>query len=246
MTLFALGLVVVGALIHALWNLLAKHSNGGAHFVWCYSAVCSVLYLPLAVWAVSTGGMKWSWLAVGMIGATGLLHLGYSLILQGGYRRAGLSVVYPVARGTGPALSVIGAVFLLGEHMTVASATGAFLIVSGVLVIGLARSRDRASQVWTGIRWGGLTGLFIAAYTLNDGAAVRIVGLSPIVVDYFGGHHPAHAIGAGRLARSCSASCRMAEECEVDPGDRRDCADSLYPCALRDEAGADQSRGAGA
>jgi drug/metabolite transporter (DMT)-like permease len=186
LTLLALGLVVVGALIHAWWNLLAKHSEGGAHFVWSYSAVNAVLFMPLAVWALSTGGMKWTWLAMGMLLATGVLHLCYSLILQAGYRRAGLSVVYPVARGTGPALSVLGAIFFLGEHATVASAIGALLVVGGVLVIGLARRSGTGSSVWTGIQWGGLTGLFIAAYTLNDGAAVRLVGLSPIVVDYFG------------------------------------------------------------
>lgn len=186
MTSFALGLVVVGAVIHALWNLLAKHSEGGTHFVWCYSAVSAALYLPLAAWALSAGGMKWTWLALGMLLGTGILHLCYALILQGGYRRAGLSVVYPVARGTGPALSVAGAIFFLGEHATTASVTGALLVVGGVLVIGLARRNGTGSSVWTGIQWGGLTGLFIAAYTLNDGAAVRIIGLSPIVVDYFG------------------------------------------------------------
>jgi drug/metabolite transporter (DMT)-like permease len=186
LTLFALGLVVVGALIHALWNLLAKQSAGGALLVWWYSVVSTALYTPLALWAIAGGGMKWTWLAGGMILATGILHLGYSLALQAGYRRGGLSVVYPVARGTGPALSVVGAIFFLGERATTASIAGTFLVVGGVLIIGLARRGETASQVWTGIRWGGLIGLFIASYTLNDGAAVRIVGLSPIVIDYFG------------------------------------------------------------
>ena len=40
--------------------------------------------------------------------------------------------------------------------------------------------------LWSGIKWGALTGLFIAGYTLNDGAAVRLLGVSPIVIDYFG------------------------------------------------------------
>ena len=36
---------------------------------------------------------------------SGLIHLAYSLCLQRGYRVADLSVVYPVARGSGPMLS---------------------------------------------------------------------------------------------------------------------------------------------
>jgi len=186
LTLFALSLVVIGALIHATWNLLAKHSRGGTHFVWAYSVVSAVLYLPLAVWALASGGMKWTLPAVVTILATGGLHLGYSLVLQGGYKRAGLSVVYPVARGTGPALAVIGAVALLHEPVTLASAAGTLLVIGGVFIIGFARDRASGIPIWPGIRWGALTGLFIAAYTLNDGAAVRLLALSPILVDYFG------------------------------------------------------------
>ena len=186
LTLFALSLVVIGALIHATWNLLAKHSRGGTHFVWAYSVVSAVLYLPLAVWALASGGMKWTLPAVVTILATGGLHLGYSLVLQGGYKRAGLSVVYPVARGTGPALAVIGAVALLHEPVTLASAAGTLLVIGGVFIIGFARDRASGIPILPGIKWGALTGLFIAAYTLNDGAAVRLIGLSPIVVDYFG------------------------------------------------------------
>jgi drug/metabolite transporter (DMT)-like permease len=182
----ALSLVVVGALIHASWNLLAKHSRGGTHFVWAYSVVAAILYLPLAAWALMEGGMKWTLPAIIAILATGGLHLGYSLVLQGGYKRAGLSVVYPVARGTGPALSVIGAIAILGEPVTVASAAGTLLVVGGVFIIGFARDRASGIPIWPGIKWGALTGLFIAAYTLNDGAAVRLLALSPILVDYFG------------------------------------------------------------
>jgi drug/metabolite transporter (DMT)-like permease len=186
LTLFALSLVVVGALIHATWNLLAKHSRGGVHFVWAYSVVSAVLYLPLAMWALLAGGMKWTLPAIVAILATGGLHVGYSLVLQGGYKRAGLSVVYPVARGTGPALSVIGAILILGEPVTFASAAGALLVIGGVFIIGFARDRASGIPIWPGIKWGALTGIFIAAYTLNDGAAVRLLALSPILVDYFG------------------------------------------------------------
>ena len=47
-------------------------------------------------------GMQWSWMVVGAILMSSLLHLGYSLCLQRGYQVADLSVVYPIARGTGP------------------------------------------------------------------------------------------------------------------------------------------------
>src|SRR3954453_8045439 len=105
---------------------------------------------------------------------SGALHLGYSTSLQGGYGRADLSVVYPVARGTGPALSVIGAIVLLGETFNIAIAAGTALVVACIFVIGSV-GRSVHGPVWPGVRWGALTGLFIAAYTVNDGAAVRLL-----------------------------------------------------------------------
>lgn len=185
MNLLALGLVVVGAILHASWNLLAKRSASGPLFVWTYSAVSTVLYLPLVVWALGSLSVAWTPRAVGVVLASGALHLGYSLALQAGYRRADLSTVYPVARGAGPLFSVTGAVLLLGEPLGFWTALGAGLVVGGVFLVGSAgRSAEKA--FWPGVAWGALTGAFIAAYTLNDGAAVKRLAIPPIIIDYFG------------------------------------------------------------
>jgi drug/metabolite transporter (DMT)-like permease len=114
-----------------------------------------------------------------------VLHLGYSLSLQAGYRTSDLSLVYPIARGFGPLLSFVGAVLLLGEHSTVLSAVGLVLIVAGILLVaGLMREPHRAPR--KGIFFGLLTGLFIASYTLNDGWAVKVLAISPFIVDFTG------------------------------------------------------------
>lgn len=183
---FAFGLVLVGAFVHAVWNLLAKRASGGSLFVWAYSCVTALLYFPLAVWALAAAGSKWSGFQALIIGVSGILHLGYSQALQAGYRRAGLSVVYPVARGTGPALSVLGAVVFLRETLSYTVEAGTGLVIAGVLVIGLIRRSTTRAAVGPGLYWGAITGAFIASYTLNDGAAVRLFGISPIVIDYFG------------------------------------------------------------
>src|ERR1041385_731413 len=182
----ALGLVLVGALIHAIWNLLAKRVSGGSLFVWAYSLVTAVLYFPLAVWALASTSSRLSAFQALIIFVSGLLHLGYSQALQAGYRRANLSVVYPVARGTGPALSVIGAAALLGEKLSYSVVAGTGLVAAGVLVTGFVQRTGTRGPVKQGLVWGAMTGAFIASYTLNDGAAVRYLGVSPILIDYFG------------------------------------------------------------
>jgi drug/metabolite transporter (DMT)-like permease len=181
----ALVLVITAAFVHATWNLLAKRAGGGRLFIWSYSAVTAVLYFPLVVWVLYRDGVAWSPLVIAAILTSGLLHLGYSVCLQTGYRKADLSVVYPIARGTGPALSVMGAIMFLGEPATATVIGGAGLIVAGVLVIGLAGIRARG-PIWPGIRWGALTGTMIACYTIADGYTVRYLSLSPILLDYFG------------------------------------------------------------
>jgi drug/metabolite transporter (DMT)-like permease len=117
--------------------------------------------------------------------ATAVLHLAYSLALQAGYRAGDLSLVYPIARGSGPLLSFAGAALLLGERPGWIALAGVLLVVAGiVLVADIGRAPLRSARA--GITWGLITGAFIAAYTLNDGWAVKYLAVSPIIVDYAG------------------------------------------------------------
>src|SRR6186713_2943283 len=134
MTLAALCLVLLAALTHASWNIYAKVAAESRHFVWLFSAGSVLIYGPVvsAVLYVERPVFEARhWLA---LGATSVLHLLYSLSLQTGYRHSDLSVVYPIARGTGPLLSVMGAGLLLGEALTAQAVGGLVLIVGGILL----------------------------------------------------------------------------------------------------------------
>jgi drug/metabolite transporter (DMT)-like permease len=168
--------VVSAAVAHAGWNLSAKRvPHGGALFVWL-AAVCSVVVLlPFVVVIVVQGGLPgvW-WLAFGV---SGVIHLGYFVLLQRGYRVGDLSVVYPLARGSGPLLSVVAAVWVLGERPGVPALIGAAAVILGVFVIGgLGIGGTR------GVGYGLATGALIAAYTLWDAHAVTTLAVSPFVL----------------------------------------------------------------
>lgn len=186
MSAAALALVVCAALLHASWNLLAKKAAGGAAFIWLYSAANVVLYAPVVLAMVWLTRPVWGWREAGFVLMSSALHIGYSLSLQRGYQRADLSIVYPVARGTGPLFSTLGAVLLLGERPGPFALAGACAIVGGVFVIagGLALLRQRDARAGMGLRYGALTGLFIAAYTVCDGYAVQAVLIAPLLLDY--------------------------------------------------------------
>jgi drug/metabolite transporter (DMT)-like permease len=185
MTFAALSLVLLAALTHASWNISAKSAAESRHFVWLFSAGSVLIYGPVVLAVVLVEQPVFEtrhWLA---LAATSVLHLLYSLSLQTGYRHSDLSVVYPIARGTGPLLSFIGAGLLLGEALTLRSATGLLLIVGGILLVaGIVGHHRRAPRV--GVFDGLLTGALIAAYTLNDGWAVKVLLISPFVIDFTG------------------------------------------------------------
>jgi drug/metabolite transporter (DMT)-like permease len=185
MPLLAVVAVLLAALTHATWNLAAKRAAGARHFVWLYSALSVLLYTPVVlgiVWQTRPQFTSIHWLA---LSASAVLHIGYSLILQAGYRASDLSLVYPLARGSGPLLSFFLAVWILGESSTWLSLLGVLLVVCGiVLVSGLFNNRHKAPRA--GILFGLGTGLFIASYTINDGWAVKVLLISPFIVDYVG------------------------------------------------------------
>lgn len=167
MHLAALGLVIIAAFTHAFWNFLAKKASAGPLFVWCYTVFTVIIYFPIAAWLIFQGQMPSTPTAWIVIATSSLLHLGYSIILQRGYQAADLSVVYPVARGTGPLLSATGAYLFLGEIATPYSILGLLIIVGGIGIIAKLDQliANRHSAILRGVQYGVLIGLFITCYT---------------------------------------------------------------------------------
>jgi uncharacterized membrane protein len=180
-------LVILAAALHASWNLISKKAAAAAgDFVFAYRLLSALFYAPWVIYILATEGMHWSTEAVLFIALSSVLHLGYSLCLQWGYRAADLSVVYPVARGTGPLLSSLGAFLWLGDNPSVLGVTGIFCVVAGILLIasGGELRRFAKPEAWVGVRWGGFIGLFIAAYTVADAYSVKALLIAPVILDW--------------------------------------------------------------
>jgi drug/metabolite transporter (DMT)-like permease len=189
-TFYALVLVLTAGLFHALWNLLAKRAGGGgAPFVWLYTVAATLLYAPVAAAAVFIlGETRMGALGLLFVLGTAIMHTGYFLSLQKGYAVGDLSIVYPLARGTGPLLASAAAVALFGERPGPVAVLGILLIGGGVFVLawepggltaGAPPAEIRARRL--GVAYGVLTGAFIACYTLWDKQAVSGLALSPIL-----------------------------------------------------------------
>ncbi len=187
----AFALVILAGLIHALWNIAAKKAGGDARFACFTSLLQMVIWTPLGLYIAKDVVASWSvWMWV-VIAISGILHVLYFIVLLRGYRKADLTVVYPLARGTGPLLSSLTAIVVLGETVSITGLLGIAAVIGGVFLIaggiGLLRATHEPAQrerIHKGMRYGVLTGVFIAAYTVLDGYAVKVLLLSPILVDY--------------------------------------------------------------
>jgi drug/metabolite transporter (DMT)-like permease len=186
MTLLALALVLAAGFFHATWNLLAKRASSGVSgpaFVWLCTALSTLIFAPVVAIVLSENPHVGTLGLLFMFG-TGILHTGYFLSLQEGYRVGDLSMIYPLARGTGPLLASAAAIALFDERPGPLGAAGILLIVSGVFLLAWepdSGSRGPAKKKWLGMAFGLLTGVFIASYTLWDKYAVSDLSLSPIL-----------------------------------------------------------------
>ena len=193
MSATAFALVIAAALLHSIWNIAAKKAGGDDRFALIACVLLIALWAPVGVWAGWGVLPLWSWREWGVVLASAVVHLVYFQTLLRGYRLSDLTVVYPVARGTGPLLSSIGAVGLLGEPMSPVGVAGVAAVVLGVFFIaggpGLwAKAHDPAqrTRVRAGLAYGAATGALIAGYTLIDGYAVNVMLVAPVLVDYIG------------------------------------------------------------
>jgi drug/metabolite transporter (DMT)-like permease len=180
MSAVAIVLILISAGIHATWNLFAKRLPGGAETTWLFTTIGVAVYTPLtaAVFLVTgyrPAGIDWLFLV-----GTGLLQAAYFTVLRRGYAAGDLSIVYPLARGTGPLTAILLAVVLIGERPEPLTIAGALTITAGTLVLAtpIRRHGDQRAAVLYGLA----TGAIIGTYTAWDGYAVGPLAIPALVV----------------------------------------------------------------
>ncbi len=191
MPLSALALVLLAALLHATWNIAAKRAGGDHRFTLLTSLLTSVLWLPAGLWFGWHEVPRWGWAEWGIVSLSAAVHLLYFNTLLKGYRVADLTVVYPLARGSGPLLTAGAAVVLLGESLSALGLAGVLAVCGGIFLIAggpalWRHTADPAQRARTraGVRWGLLTGALIAAYSVIDGYAIKVLAIGPVLFDY--------------------------------------------------------------
>jgi drug/metabolite transporter (DMT)-like permease len=186
-TTLALILVLLSAVAHATWNFLAKRATNQEVFIWWMLISISVLLLPLAailIWRYPILYPGW-WFIFGTV----VLHVLYFVFLGRSYAYADLSLVYPVARGMGPALVPVIGALVLKEIITTLAIVGIISVVLGIFTVSWWGQFQKVFHDplkffrEAGARYALLTGLVIAAYTVWDKMGVSYV--NPFLYMYF-------------------------------------------------------------
>jgi drug/metabolite transporter (DMT)-like permease len=179
----ALTLVLAAALIHASWNYVLKLSGGGIGFLWLATVCSTLFYAPLAIAVALSLGFVPTPAQLVITAVSSLLHTIYFVLLDRGYRFGDLSVVYPLARATGPLITVAVAIALLGERPAPLAVGGALAIGGGAFLLTGTPSKLKARGAGRGVTFALFTGTTIAAYSIWDKQAVAVAVIPPLIFD---------------------------------------------------------------
>ena len=180
MILLALGLLLMAAVFHATWNLLVKRAQEKQVMTWLGLLVGALIYLPIVLLNPINVLSIWPLLL-----SSAAVEAIYFLVLLRAYEHGDFSLVYPMARGTAPALLAVWAAFFLGERPTLPGVIGSSLLVLGLIVVGgkvwwSLRKVAKLSTNALGMALG--VALCISVYSTIDGAAVHRVNPLPYTV----------------------------------------------------------------
>ncbi|WP_256809982.1 DMT family transporter [Pseudomonas siliginis] len=160
-------LVLFAALLHASWNALLR---GGADRLWSMTMMCvaiAIVCLIATFFMAAPAPESWGYALL-----SALLHVGYNLFLVRSYRVGDLGQIYPISRGSSPALITLGAALFAGETITPGELLGIGLVSGGIISLAF---RGRSLSV-PSLPYALGTGCFIAAYSVVDGIGARLSG----------------------------------------------------------------------
>jgi drug/metabolite transporter (DMT)-like permease len=168
MSHFALGIVLVSALLHAGWSVAIKGSRDPLAFNLLQTLPPAAVGCALLA-STGTGDLPdglWRWIAL-----TGVAHALYMYWMSRALQSTDLSLVYPIARST-PAFLPLLAVPLLGEQISLGGGLGIATVVVGMWLLHAGRGLRLRVLLERGTVYAYLTLAATVAYSLFDKSAM--------------------------------------------------------------------------
>lgn len=165
-------LVLFSAIAHSLWNFFARVVKGNMAVLWLALLIASAACFPFTLlrgWSGKSLAEAYPYMI-----ATGIINAFYFRLLAWCYEHGEISVVYPIARGTGVVGATLLAYLLTSEHISGYGAVGIALVCTGTVLVGisgfhLGRLRMSAGLMALSV------GAVISIYSVVDKAGVGFI-----------------------------------------------------------------------
>lgn len=160
-------LVLLAAVLHAVWNAMLKSTGDRLVIMAWIAASSSIMAIPFAIAEGVPAWPVWHYLLAAIC-----IHTAYMLLLVGAYTHGDFGRVYPLARGMAPAIVTLAGFLWVGERLSPLEVVGICLVAGGIVSLA-GRRRDGAVSDPRGIAYALATGLSIATYSVVDGLGGR-------------------------------------------------------------------------
>jgi drug/metabolite transporter (DMT)-like permease len=172
-TLDVLAAVLAAAFLHASWNALVRGGSDPLKTSFAVAGGGALLCVPVALFLPLPAPASWPYLAV-----SGLVHVGYFVVLGLAYRKADLSVAYPLMRGGAPLFTTLLAISFFGDPVTTGGIAGVVLVSLGIVGLAGDALLKRGMTATTALIIATMIAI-VVIYTLADGQGARLSGSVP-------------------------------------------------------------------
>lgn len=182
MSIFAIFILIVSAVLHTTWNLLIKQAEDKYIVTYWMVAFGGIFALIALFFTGLPPREMWIFAVLSVC-----IEVIYFTALSYAYHDNDFSLIYPVARGAAPAFLAIWSFLFLNERLTSGGTLGLILIIGGLVVIGVnALTQAHVTRVhFKGVAVALFIALLISIYSAIDGSAVKNGYALPYVMSMF-------------------------------------------------------------
>ncbi|MCA0433821.1 MAG: DMT family transporter [Proteobacteria bacterium] len=162
--------VLFAAFLHAAWNVQIKLNLDRFLALFLLQILMGVFGIGILLVLGLPGEAGYPYAFI-----SGIVHTGYNLFLARSYRHGDLSLVYPMARGAAPLLTLIGTFIFSHDVPSPLAIAGIVVLIGGLLAAAFSGMRRRSADGAT-VFYALGTAVFIAVYTVVDGLGGRVSG----------------------------------------------------------------------
>ncbi|WP_067981976.1 EamA family transporter [Neptuniibacter pectenicola] len=160
-------LIGLSVIMHVTWNLLARHVNPKANYLWWGLLSHCVILGPFALWHLFRNA-QWEGPLISAIVITSCANAFYFIALRRAYHYAPVSLVYPLARSS-PLLIALWSFLFFGNTYSPFELFAILVSVVGLWIVG---SSSKVGDTKKALPWTFAAALGTSIYSLSDKVAV--------------------------------------------------------------------------